>query len=306
MLEAKSHDFGTLQRGADAVYRFPIKNVYKHDIELIDVRSSCGCTTATIDGKSLKPNRTGYIVASFNTRTYAGSQQSTLTIQVAWNDNSVRRTGEAQLSVQGAVEGDVVIEPNAVRFGDVPQGQEREERVRVRAANTKNWRIDTVQCSCEHLSVQVGQLSPDAERVAYDVLVRLTGCAPPGAVCEQLWLVTNEAAQSKIPIHVSGRVVPGFWASPESLFFAEVPRGEKVTKKVIVRSTKPSKIASIQSDGQLFQCKTDEMTATRHVVEITFEPKQVGQAKQQITITSEAGETATITTHATAVPAGTR
>ena len=30
----REHDFGTVARGSDTVYRFPVKNIYKQDIEL--------------------------------------------------------------------------------------------------------------------------------------------------------------------------------------------------------------------------------------------------------------------------------
>ena len=54
MFAEREHDFGKVARGADTVYRFAAKNIYKEDIELIGVRSSCGCTTPAIEKKVLK------------------------------------------------------------------------------------------------------------------------------------------------------------------------------------------------------------------------------------------------------------
>ena len=57
MFAEKDHDFGTVARGADTVYKFPVKNIYKQDIELVSVRSSCGCTSPTLEHKTAQDRR---------------------------------------------------------------------------------------------------------------------------------------------------------------------------------------------------------------------------------------------------------
>jgi hypothetical protein len=99
MITTQKHDFGSVARGADTVFRFPIKNIYKQDMELVSIRSSCGCTTPTLENKLLKTGDVGYVVASFNTRTFKGVHGATLTLTVAFNDKGRRVTGEAQLRV---------------------------------------------------------------------------------------------------------------------------------------------------------------------------------------------------------------
>ena len=66
MFETRSHDFGSVARGAKAVYEFPLENIYGEDIRIAGVRSSCGCTTPSIkyNKRLLKPKETGVIVAS--------------------------------------------------------------------------------------------------------------------------------------------------------------------------------------------------------------------------------------------------
>ena len=48
MFETKSHDFGTIARGAKAEYEFVLKNIYVKDVHISNVRVSCGCTTPSI------------------------------------------------------------------------------------------------------------------------------------------------------------------------------------------------------------------------------------------------------------------
>jgi hypothetical protein len=60
MLETKQHDFGIIGRRANATWRLPVKNLYKHKIELLGVRSSCGCTSASLEDELLTPGEVGY------------------------------------------------------------------------------------------------------------------------------------------------------------------------------------------------------------------------------------------------------
>ena len=131
MFAEKKHDFGTVARGADTVYKFPVKNIYKQDVELVSVRSSCGCTSPTIEHKMLKTGETGYVVATFNTRTFTGVHGATLTVEVKWNDNGILRRGETQLRVDGNIRSDVVFKPGAIKFESVDQGAKSEQHVAV-------------------------------------------------------------------------------------------------------------------------------------------------------------------------------
>src|SRR5438067_12125620 len=87
MFAETKHDFGTVARGSDTSYRFAAKNIYKQDVELLSVRSSCGCTSPTIEKKVLKTGEVGYVTAVFNTRTFTGIHGATLTVEVRWHDS---------------------------------------------------------------------------------------------------------------------------------------------------------------------------------------------------------------------------
>ena len=130
--------------GADTVFRFPVQNRYKQDIEIVNVRSSCGCTAPTIENKLLKTGDVGYIVATFNTRTFTGRHGATLTVEVKWNDNGILRRGETQLRVDGTILDDVVFNPGAVKFENVDQGAKAEQRVTV-SSGRPNWKITDVR-----------------------------------------------------------------------------------------------------------------------------------------------------------------
>lgn len=307
MFEVREHDFGSVARGADTVYRFAVKNIYKQDIELTSVTTSCGCTTPTLENRQLKTGQVGYVVATFNTRTFTGMHGATLTVNVKWKDGDLWRRGESQLRVHGNIRSDVVFQPGAVKFESVDQGAPSEQLVEVTYAGRSSWKIVDVRGDSEDLEVELSRKQQTSSRVAYQLLVRLKGTAPPGHFTDQLVLVTNDEQNPRIPIHVSGRVVPQLSVAPEPLVLDDVKLGQQVSKKFIVRGKKPFRIVSIQCDEDCFQFNVgrEESPSERHVVEIVFNAnKDVGNVKQLIHITTDMGQTlaATLTAYVKVVP----
>ncbi len=306
LFQEQKHDFGTVARGADTVKRFEAKNIYKEDIELVSVRSSCGCTTALLEGnKILKTGEVGNVVAKFNTRTFTGGHSATLTVAVKWNDKGTVRYGETQLHVNGNIRGDVVFLPGAIQFDNVDQGLPASQQVQVTYAGRADWKIVDVRGESSDLEVELSEKQRYSGRVAYDLLVRLKDTVPPGYFNEQLVLVTNDQQNPRIPLQVAGRVVSQISVSPESVLMGDVAKGGQASKKVIVRGKKPFRILTVESEKNSFQFKTDDQSSDRHIVEIIFDAnRDPGSVKESIHIATDlgAGFQVMLTAYATVVP----
>jgi len=307
MFGETKHDFGTVARGSDTSFKFAAKNIYKQDVELLSVKSSCGCTSPTIEKKVLKTGEVGYVTAVFNTRTFTGIHGATLTVEARWNDNGNWLHGEAQLRVDGNIRGDIVFSPGAIKFDTVDQGSRAEQKVVVTYAGRSDWKIVDVRGASDALEVELTQTQRYSGRIGYELLVRLKDSASAGYFNEQLVLVTNDDDNPRIPMYVGGRVVPQISVAPESLLLGEVVHGQQVSKKIIVRGKKPFRIVGIQCDNDdCFQFKTDDQSSDRHIVEITFNAKKdAGSLKEAIRIATDLGEKyrAGLTAYATIVPA---
>ena len=90
MFTTTSHNFGTVAKGSKTEHRFVFRNIYKEDLHVVGVRTSCGCTSPTVTKKDLKTHETAEVVASFNTRTFQGQQARARTTQ----ESSHRSNGE--------------------------------------------------------------------------------------------------------------------------------------------------------------------------------------------------------------------
>ena len=74
MFEVRDHDFGVVARGSEQQFRFEFTNPYEEDVHIERVRSSCGCTSPSLEKSQISTFQTTAIVATFNTRTLRGAQ----------------------------------------------------------------------------------------------------------------------------------------------------------------------------------------------------------------------------------------
>ena len=313
MLDVKKHDFGTVARGADVVFKFPIKNLYEENFEILSVRSSCGCTTATIDNSKrvLRTGEVGHVVARFNTLTHSGSRSATLTTTLAYTSKEgARRIGEVRLRVFGTIRSDIDFRPGSVKFGSVDQGAVNEQQVTVSYRGGRpNWQIVNVMAGKQIDYVEAELMPPNRQwgRVTYSLRIRLKENAPAGYIKDRLVLVTNDHGNVRIPLEIEGRVVPEISVSPQKLVIGEISNDKQVTKRLIVKGKKPFKITGVECEGGgCFSFQAGSDSKPLHLIEVTFDACKVptGRVRKAIHISTDRGENigAQLTFYATVVP----
>lgn len=285
MFNAREHDFGTVARGADTVYKFEVTNLYKQPMTITGVRSSCGCTSPTVENGTIKTYEKAYIVAKFNTRTFVGMHGATLTVTFA-----PPYSAEVQVRVHGNIRSDVVFTPGSIAFGNVDEGAPNEQSVNVTYAGRDNWKIVDVTNDNDHFEVELNEVSRSMGKVTYGLLVRLKDNVPIGYLKDQLTVVTNDqrSDNQRIPLFVEGRVLPEITVTPESLVLGDVVPGAPITRKIVVRGKKPFKIMDVNCGDDCFQFKTDEESKELHLVELTYVPQETqGAVKVPVQITTD-------------------
>ncbi|MEM8865963.1 MAG: DUF1573 domain-containing protein, partial [Planctomycetota bacterium] len=301
MFNKKDHNFETVARGSDTVYKFEVTNIYKEDVHLASVRSSCGCTTPSIENNTIKTYEKAYIVAKFNTRTFTGLHSATLTVTI-----DKPYPAQVQLRVHGDIRGDVVFEPGSINFGSVDQGTVAEKSVSVTYAGRSGWRINDVRSASSDLEVELAERPRYGGRAAYNLIVRLKPTAQPGFLKEQLVLVTSDGRNPRIPLDVEGRIVPEISVAPLNLVFGEMPVGETIKKRLIVRGKKPFRVTNVSCKIDGFDFSTDDTASDRHIIDVAFTPPSgEGAMKAPILIETDLGAsyTANCTAIATLKPA---
>ena len=297
MFNATQHDFGSVARGAKTEFAFEIKNIYKEDVHIAGVRSSCGCTTPRITKSLLKTWETGQIVCTFNTRSFLRDKNATVTVTF-----DKPYYAEVQLSVAGYVRTDVVLHPGVVKFGSVDHGESSEQKIAITYAGRNDWRLVDVRSANSNLEIELVETQRGRGRVAYEMLVRLKEDADVGYINDQVTLVTNDHRYTHIPLYVEGRVVSAITVSPGSLSMGVVKPGQKVTKRLVVRGKEPFKIVRVKCAEDCFQFDTTDEAKTIHIIPVTFTASDaVGNIVQTIEIETDLGDGTVTTCLATAI-----
>ncbi len=101
----KTHDFGTLKQGEVTEHIFKFKNTGKNDLIIRKTKASCGCTTALLGDKVIKPGQESSIKAIFNSRGKRGNQHKSITITTNIPDVAGQpKRSQVVLLMKGVVE----------------------------------------------------------------------------------------------------------------------------------------------------------------------------------------------------------
>jgi len=287
MFTTTSHDFGTVARGSKSEFRFQFKNIYNEDVHVASVRSSCGCTTPTVEKRDLKTYETSDIIAKFNTDTFTGYRSATVTVTF-----DKPYYAEVQLHVQGNIRSDILVQPPSVEIGNVQQGKEVEKKITVIRNSRSDWKITDVRCANEQYEVEVVERSRNGSQVIYDLNVRLLATAPPGYLNDQLLLETNDPNARLFPIAVEGRVEPDISIS-RLLNFGTITAGESKVQTLAISSKNPFKITRIYCEDPRFSFKVplaDAAPKSRYFVPVTFVADQsTGRVQGKIIVETDRG-----------------
>jgi hypothetical protein len=286
MFPVTSHNFGTVAKGSKTEYRFVFRNIYKEDLHVVGVRTSCGCTSPEVTKHDLKTHETAEIVAKFNTRTFLGQHGATLTVTF---DKPF--FAEVQVRVAGNIRGDVTFEPPFVDLGNVDLGAGAERQVRVTRVGSVAWDITDVRSVNPSFEVSLSKPTRTPSQTSYDLTLKLKQDAPAGYVKGQLILITSDQRATQIPMDVEGRVVAAVTVSPQLLSLGAVKCGGTVTKNIVVRANRDFCITGVACDDGCLTCEPRTTPAKVHILPVTFQAgNEAGRVEQQLRISTDLGE----------------
>ena len=266
MFEVTRHEFGTIAAGAKAEFAFKFTNKYLYDVHVARVRSSCGCSDVRVTKDSLATYESGEVVASINSQRLRGNQSSTLTVVF-----DKPRYAEVQLKVTVYIRGDILLEPSGLDFGEVEQGADASRKLTVTHYGDADWKIVDVLGTPGSFECELGEPVRSGNRVSYELTAKIAADAPAGGLGTQLLLVTNDPRAEKIPVMVEGSVRSLVSVAPASLYLGSLRPGQSVSKRLVVRASKPFRIQEISTDCDCFEFSyaADEAKAL-HLVPVTF------------------------------------
>lgn len=249
MFEETEHDFGVVARGAPTEYRFVFQNIYKEDIHIAGVRSSCGCTSPRVENATVKTWEKSEVICRYNTHSFLGAKGATVTVTI---DRPY--FAEVQLQVKGNIRGDVVFDPNLVNFGTVDPTNTVSRKININYSGGRSgWAIKDVRSANSHFGVRLNETSRNGGQASYEMSIVLKPGSPEGYFQDSLTIITNDLTNPRVTLPVQGKIASTSLVnlSPALVSFGAIQTGESSTERLIVRSKEPFTIKSIKCTSPL-------------------------------------------------------
>jgi hypothetical protein len=276
MFQVTSHDFGTVARAAKTEHRFLFDNPFNQPMHVRSVRTSCGCTTPSVETELVPVGGRGSILAKFNTGTHTGARSATLTVTI-----DKPSFAEVQLHVKGYIRSDVVFQPGEATFGNVMQGEAKSIEVALDYAGKPTWQINKVTSGDRFITVNQTEVSRQNGRVRYNLNIGITADAPAGPLDGEVIVHTNDRNLTTVPLRLVANITPEISVTPKSLSFGDVIQGEPIKQIFILKGYKPFTIRSIDSDLFEIEATLGEESKILHALPLVISPK-VGEFGKEL------------------------
>jgi hypothetical protein len=279
-----SHDFGTVPRGAQLLFRFPWHNTEKHRVELIDTRVSCGCATATANPHVLEPGQSGTIDVAVDGRRFLGPK--TIFVQLLVSPGPLATT----LQVSANSRADIVYNPGGIQFGVVAEGATPTQAVEIEYAGALDWHIEGLSQPPTHLDAKIDSMYRRPGQVGYRITITLHPDAPVGDLKQSVLLKTNDPANPVIPVLVEATIRAPVVVTPNPVHFGTARVGQTVTRKVTIRSDRPFSILKVDGADHGLTPAFATAPSNIHTLAIHWQPGEAGELHRVLQVHTDIGK----------------
>jgi hypothetical protein len=275
-----THNFGNVPRGAILSHRFTMTNIYAVPLEIIGTRVSCGCVTVKPAVSVLQPRESTTVEVTMDGRRFIGPKNVKIFISVG-----PQYTSTATLEVSANSRADIVFNPGQVNFGVVASGQTPTQIIEVEYAGQLDWRVKGLVEHNLPLDVEIKELyrrPGPINQVGYRLTIAVKATAPAGSHRWELLLQTNDNASPTVPMLIEATVQAALSVVPHPLHLSGVTVGQEVTKKVLVRGSKPFRILGVDGQGDGLTVDVPAAAAAIQVVTVKWQPAQAGNIRREL------------------------
>jgi len=274
MFDKREVKFGSVAKNADVVFRFNVKNIYKEDINVSSLTTSCGCISWQEKDKTpltIPSGQTRELTIRLDTIRHSGDKHVTAFATLV--EPTRGSTASISIPVEGRIREDVVLQTNNLNFGQVEQGKAMVIRMNVTYTGGRpDWAITKALVNSKYLTSKVIEKSRSGGTATYEVVVTLNGDAPPSKLHEQMLIVSNDYGDAGYGVSVDAQIEPDVMVADAQ--FGQVTPGHPKTVNVVIRGKKAFKIEKIErtKQNESFKVKTTDNLSTVHMVPLTFTP----------------------------------
>ncbi|MES2733745.1 MAG: DUF1573 domain-containing protein [Bacteroidota bacterium] len=211
------HDFGNVEEGVQASYKFEFTNTGKEPVIISNVQASCGCTTPSWTKEPVLPGKTGEIMASFNSTGRPGTFNKTVTVTSNAANPSQVLTLKGNVNPKAAKPAPTAEElknsPTGVlgksqySFGKLEKGQTVSHKFSLMNTGENDLKIEQIQSACMCVTYKLSTPAVKSGETAQLELKYSPRKASQGVESEVVTLITNDLNKPNLVITLQANVV---------------------------------------------------------------------------------------------------
>ncbi|MFN8179114.1 MAG: DUF1573 domain-containing protein [bacterium] len=245
-------DLGLIDEGKLFERYIEVKNVGDGTLTIEDLKTSCGCTAAAVDGAAdLTAGKSQKVRVTFNSKGQDGDIKKTITLQT---NDPVQRSFE--ITLHANVHKAVHIDPKFLDLKDVKLKQPWEQSLKLESDAPLNMQVKGAFVLGGRLrnepsklfDVEVGKVHREGDRDVHDIDVRLRLPAQAQKISEILVLVTDRPApDDTVRVVIRGEIQGRIHASSSFVVLRSVDPGE-ITRSDVTLSVEEGKLRVLKAE----------------------------------------------------------
>lgn len=282
--ESPNHNFGNVPRGAVLSHDFTLTNIYAVPLDIIGTRASCGCVIVKPAKTTIQPKESIVVGVTMDARRFTGPKTVTIHISVG-----PQYTSTATLSVTANSRTDVVFNPGQVNFGVIASGQNVTQAIDIEYAGAIDWKVTGVSEHAFPFTTKIEELyrrPGQVVQVGYRLNVTLKADAPAGTHRWELLLQTNDPGSPSLPVLIEATIQAPLSVAPNPVALGGLKVGEEVSRRVLVRGSRPFRILSVENAGDV-TVEYPPASALVQVVTVRWKPTAAGDLKRDLRIKTD-------------------
>ncbi len=181
VFERKEADLKAGLADTQVVARYPFRNAGKRTIHILEISTSCGCTTAALEKRTYAPGEKGEITAAFTVGSQMGLQDKSIFVET-----DDRKAPVITLDMRIAIANLLEVKPAALYWA--PGDARSPKEITVKVSNELPVGEVTVLSSDPNVKTRITPVAPGKEYTvevtpggsATDALITVSADYPPG------------------------------------------------------------------------------------------------------------------------------
>lgn len=143
-------DFQSIYRGSEARHTFEISNSGDMELQITNVRSSCGCTVPSIEKRKLAPGEKTKLTAVFDSGRFRGSVTKNIYVYSNDEENPITK-----LSIHADIIQDLQVTPASIYFAGLKSGESVQREIEIKNLSSEPVRIREIASTVSAVEVQL-------------------------------------------------------------------------------------------------------------------------------------------------------